>query len=177
MRPAGIVIFALTYLLISARRLSWLGFDGPAGALVGAAACVAFGVLSPKQALGAIDGATLLLLFGVMGMGAFLALDGFFDELEGRLVTMARTPTRLLGIIVWGSGVASAFITNDAVCVLGAPLVVRLIQKPSAAAREAHPPRDRIVGRCLCRRSESRRCPTRDWVGSFSPWHPLSRGT
>lgn len=129
MRPAGIVIFALTYLLISARRLHWLGFDRPAGALVGAAACVAIGVLTPAQALSAIDGATLLLLFGVMGMGAFLALDGFFDEIEGRLLTIARTPRRLLGILVWTSGIGSAFITNDAVCILGAPLVVRLIQK------------------------------------------------
>lgn len=128
MRPTGIVIFALTYLLISARRFRWLGFDRPAGALVGAVACVAFGVLSPTRALHAIDGATLLLLFGVMGMGAFLAIDGFFEAIEGRLVTLARTPTRLLGIIVWGSGIISAFITNDAVCVLGAPLVVRLIR-------------------------------------------------
>ncbi|MEY2929493.1 MAG: hypothetical protein RL033_242, partial [Pseudomonadota bacterium] len=34
-----------------------------------------------------------------------------------------------LGLLVWGAGVLSALITNDAVCVLGAPLVVRLIQR------------------------------------------------
>jgi Na+/H+ antiporter NhaD/arsenite permease-like protein len=129
MRAAGIAIFVITYFLISARRLRWLGIDRPAGALIGAVACVVVGVLTPKQALGAIDGATLLLLFGVMGMGAFLAADGFFDQVEGRLVTFARTPARLLGVIVWSSGIVSAFITNDAVCVLGAPLVVRMIQK------------------------------------------------
>ncbi len=33
MTPAGIVIFAATYLLISARRLSWLGFDRPAASV------------------------------------------------------------------------------------------------------------------------------------------------
>jgi hypothetical protein len=27
--------------------------------------------------------------------------------------------------VLWASGVSSAFITNDAVCVLGAPIVVR----------------------------------------------------
>jgi Na+/H+ antiporter NhaD/arsenite permease-like protein len=31
--------------------------------------------------------------------------------------------------VLWGSGLLSALITNDAVCVLGAPLVVRLIQR------------------------------------------------
>jgi Na+/H+ antiporter NhaD/arsenite permease-like protein len=125
----GIVLFILTYAMISARRLSWLGFDRPAGALLGAVCCVVFGVLAPEQAVAAINGPTILLLFGVMGMGAFLALDGFFDNIEQAVVRFARTPGRLLGGIVWGAGILSAFITNDAVCVLGAPIVVRLIQR------------------------------------------------
>ena len=125
----GIAIFLATYVLISARRLSWLGLDRPAGALLGAVACVAFAVLTPSEAVAAVNGPTLLLLFGMMGMGAFLALDGFFEDVEGALVRVAKTPTRLLGAIVWGAGILSALITNDAVCVLGAPLVVRLIRR------------------------------------------------
>lgn len=129
MNLTGVLIFLATYVLISARRLGWLGFDRPAGALLGATACVAFGVLEPSEALGAVDGATLLLLFGMMGMGAFLSLDGFFDELEQRLTRLARTPARLLGIVVWGAGALSALITNDAVCVLGSLLLVRTIRR------------------------------------------------
>jgi Na+/H+ antiporter NhaD/arsenite permease-like protein len=129
MNTTGVIIFLLTYVLISMRRLSWLRFDRPAGALLGAVSCVVAGVLSPADALAAVDGSTLLLLFGVMGMGTFLVLDGFFDGLESALVAFARTPARLLACIVWGSGALSALITNDAVCVLGAPLVVRLIQR------------------------------------------------
>ena len=125
----GIGIFFGTYLLISARRLSWLGLDRPAGALLGALCCVVFGVLQPTEALGAVNGPTILLLFGVMGMGAYLAEDGFFEDIEGAVVRFAYTPARLLGAIVWGAGLLSAFITNDAVCVLGAPLVVRLIER------------------------------------------------
>src|SRR5690606_6967231 len=105
------------------------GFDRPAGALLGAVACVAFGVLAPEQALAAVDASTLLLLLGVMGMGAFLAVDGLFEQLEGKLIAIARTPARLLGLLIWGSGLLAAVITNDAVCVLGAPLVVRLIER------------------------------------------------
>jgi Na+/H+ antiporter NhaD/arsenite permease-like protein len=127
MDAAGIAIFAATYAAICARRLSWLKLDRPAAALAGAVACVAAGVLSPAQALGAVDGATLLLLLGVMGMGAFLAADGFFEQLEGRLLALARTPAGLLGWLVWGAGGLSALITNDAVCVLAAPLLVRIV--------------------------------------------------
>lgn len=126
---AGIAVFVVTYALISARRLSWLGLDRPAGALLGAVACVVLRVLSPHDAVAAVNGPTLLLLFGVMGMGAFLAADGFFDDAEHVLVRVARTPARLLACVVWGAGILSAFLTNDAVCVLGAPLIVRLIQR------------------------------------------------
>jgi Na+/H+ antiporter NhaD/arsenite permease-like protein len=127
--PIGIVVFALTYVLISLRRLSWLGFDRPAGALLGATLCVVLRVLTPEAATRAVDGNTLLLLFGVMGMGAFLAVDGFFDSMENACVVLAKTRAMLLAYVVWGSGLLSALITNDAVCVLGAPLVVRLIKK------------------------------------------------
>lgn len=129
MNWTGIAIFAVTYVLISARRLSWLGLDRPAGALLGAVACVALGVLTPEHALGAINGPTILLLFGVMGMGAFLGIDGFFDSIEHAIIRRTGTPARLLAFIVWGAGLLSAFITNDAVCVLGAPVVVRLIRR------------------------------------------------
>jgi Na+/H+ antiporter NhaD/arsenite permease-like protein len=64
-----------------------------------------------------------------MGMGAFLSIDGFFDRAAVRLVAKARTRARLLAALVWGAGVLSAFITNDAVCVLAAPLVVRWIER------------------------------------------------
>jgi len=115
--------------LVSARRLQLLGLDRPAAALSGAVACVAFGVLTPDEAVAAVDGDTLLLLFGVMGMGALLATDGFFEQIEGPLLRWARTPQRLLGCLVWSAGLLSALVTNDAVCVLGTPLVVRLIRQ------------------------------------------------
>jgi Na+/H+ antiporter NhaD/arsenite permease-like protein len=125
----AVLIFAVTYLLISARRIGWLGIDRPAGALLGAVAVVATGVLSPARALAAVDGRTLLLLFGMMGMGAFLGAEGFFDRLALALGARARTPARLLGALVWGSGLLAALITNDAVCVLAAPLVVSLVER------------------------------------------------
>lgn len=128
MNWTGIGIFAVTYALIAARRVGMLGLDRPAAALVGAVACVAFGVLTPDAAIHAVDGSTLLLLFGVMGMGAYLVLDGFFDVVQAWLAPLSDRPARLLGAVVWGAGGLSAFITNDAVCLLVAPLLVRIVQ-------------------------------------------------
>lgn len=123
----ALVIFGITYVIISARRLGWLGLDRPAGAGLGAVLCVVFGVLTPHEAFEAIDLHTLVLLLGMMGMGAFLALDGFFDRLGDWILTRFRTPQGVMGGILWGSGLLSALITNDAVCVLGVPLVLGII--------------------------------------------------
>lgn len=125
----GVLVFVVTWALVSARRLSWLGLDRPAGALLGAVACVALGVLSPAEAIAAVDMRTLLLLLGVMGMGAFLAVDGVFEPAAARLVRWAGTPGRLVTGVVVVAGGAAAFVTNDAVCVLLAPALVRLVHR------------------------------------------------
>lgn len=125
----GLVIFLVTYVLIAGRRLRWLPLDRPAGALTGAVLAVALGVLTPKQALAAINGETLVLLFGLMGVGAFLGEGGLMDRMGDALVRWARTPRRLLGALVWGAGALSALVTNDAVCVLAAPMVVSWIER------------------------------------------------
>ncbi len=129
MDQAGVAIFIVTYALISVRRIAAFGLDRPAGALIGAVLCVVVGVLTPKEAIDAVDARTLLLLFGMMGLGAVLAIDGFFDAVAALAPRIAHTPTRLLGFVVWGSGLLSALVTNDAVCVLGAPLVVGMIRR------------------------------------------------
>ncbi len=123
------MVFGITYVLVAGRRLQRLPIDRPSGALIGAVLAVALGALTPAEAGAAVDKSTLTLLFAVMGMGAFLSIEGFLERATPRLVTIARTRSRLLGAVVWGSGILSAFVTNDAVCVLAAPLVVELIER------------------------------------------------
>ncbi|MFO0678359.1 MAG: SLC13 family permease [Polyangiaceae bacterium] len=125
----GLVVFAITYVLVASQRLRFVRVDRPAGALIGAVLAVVIGASTPEEAAEAIDKSTLVLLFAVMGMGAFLAIDGFFDRAAPRLAHLARSKAGLLGTVVWGSGILSAIITNDAVCVLAAPVVVTWIKR------------------------------------------------
>src|SRR5262245_50359463 len=125
----GSIAFGITYILIAVRRLRWVRLDRASGAIVGAVLAVAIGSSTPEEAAHAVDHSTLVLLFAVMGMGAFLSIDGFFDRAAVRLLATARTRARLLAAVVWGSGALAALITNDAVCVLATPLVVRWIQR------------------------------------------------
>lgn len=125
----GIFVFVVTYVLVAGRRLRWLPIDRPAGSLIGAVLAVSLGAVTPLEASSVVDKSTLVLLFAVMGMGAFLSIDGLFERSIPRLVAVAKTKRRLLGVIVWGAGLLSALVTNDAVCVLAAPLIVTMIER------------------------------------------------
>ena len=123
----GSVAFGIAYVLIAVRRLRWLRIDRASGAIIGAVLAVAIGSVTPEEAAAAVDHSTLVLLLGVMGIGAFLSIDGFFDRAAVVLVARARTRGRLLAAVVWGAGGLATMVTNDAVCVLAAPLVVQWI--------------------------------------------------
>ncbi len=125
----GIFVFAVTYLLVGSRRLKFIRLDRAGAALVGAVLAVALGAVSPAQASDAVDHTTIILLFAVMGMGGFLSLDGFFERAGRMLLARLRTKRRLVGAVVWGAGLLGAIVTNDAVCVLVAPLVVGFIER------------------------------------------------
>jgi Na+/H+ antiporter NhaD/arsenite permease-like protein len=125
----GTFVFAVTYVLTATRRLKFVRLDRAGAALVGAALAVAVGAVTPLDAIAAVDGPTIILLLAVMGMGGFLSIDGFFDRAGLFLVAKLRTKRRLVGALVWGSGILAAVVTNDAICVLGAPLVVQWIER------------------------------------------------
>ena len=128
----GVFVFGVTYALVASRRARLARFaslDRAAAAIVGAVLAVVVGAITPDDAAKAVDHTTIVLLFAVMGMGTFLSLDGFFERGGTWVASRARTKARLVGAIVWGAGLLAAIVTNDAVCVLLAPLVVRWIEK------------------------------------------------
>lgn len=120
----AVVVFVLTYLLIAARRLRWLPIGRPSGALLGAFLMVATGVLTAEGSYAAIDGDTIVLLFAMMGLVAYVERAGFFEWAAGRAIRRARTPVGLLIGVALLSGAMSALLVNDTVCVFLTPLVV-----------------------------------------------------
>lgn len=126
MLPA-LAIFAATYFLIAARRFRVLHLGRPAGALVGAVAMVLVGVLTPAEAYSAVDLNTLGLLFGMMVLSGYLDEAGFFGALAGHTLRRASSPALLLAAVVWITGIASAFLMNDTVCLMMTPIVATLV--------------------------------------------------
>lgn len=122
-------LFGLTYLALAAGRVPGLRLDRAAIALVGAAAMLAFGVLDLRDAARAVDHETIVLLFGMMVLVAYLRMAGFFALATWYVAAWSPGPLSLLAVIIGLSGVLSAFLVNDVVCVALTPLVVGLCRR------------------------------------------------
>jgi Na+/H+ antiporter NhaD/arsenite permease-like protein len=76
-----------------------------------------------------VDAHTLVLLFGMMIVAAYLRLSGFFRLVTYAAVRRARTPVGLLALIIVAAGVLSALFVNDVVCLVMAPIVLDLVRR------------------------------------------------
>ncbi|MGO4525152.1 anion transporter [Microvirga sp. 2MCAF35] len=126
---AAAAIFILTYGGVALGRIPGLRLDRAGIALLGAACMLAAGVLKPEEAYRAIDLDTITLLLGMMIIVAHLKLSGFFRLVNGWAITHAHSPLVLLFVIVLTTGVFSAFLVNDAVCLVMAPLVLDVTRR------------------------------------------------
>jgi Na+/H+ antiporter NhaD/arsenite permease-like protein len=129
MTSVAVAIFAATYLVIAIGKLPGFHLDRAGAALLGASLMVGTGVLSLEQARQAVDFDTIVLLLGMMIVVANLRLSGFFRLANNWVVTRARHPFLLLAAIILVAGSLSAFLVNDAICLVMTPLVLELVAR------------------------------------------------
>jgi Na+/H+ antiporter NhaD/arsenite permease-like protein len=125
-RIAAICIFTASYLAIAIGKVPGLSIDRAGVALVGACLMVASGVVTLDEAYRAVDMATITLLLGMMIVVANLRISGFFALVNAWVARRVHRPLLLLAAIVLVSGAFSAFLVNDAICLVMAPLVLEL---------------------------------------------------
>jgi Na+/H+ antiporter NhaD/arsenite permease-like protein len=121
---AAAAIFLLAYAGVALGRFPGLRIDRAGIALTGGAAMIAIGAISPAEAYRAIDLDTLALLLGMMIVVGHLRLSGFFRLGASWALQHAHSQPVLLVAVALTSGVLSAFLVNDAVCLVMAPLVI-----------------------------------------------------
>ena len=118
-------IFVLTFALLSIRSIRSYRLDRPAVALFGAALMLAFGIVTPAQALAAIDLNVLLLLLGMMLLVAGLDVCGFFDLVSRRVAEVSRSQVHFLTLLFASTAILSALVLNDTIVLLMTPIVVK----------------------------------------------------
>jgi len=114
---AGVVLLAATF-----------GWPIEALALAGVGIVLLFRCLEPEEAWGAIDGNTLVLIFGMLAVGKGLENAGTVElivsSLEPLLTTM--TPLFLLIAIYAVTSLLTETVTNNAVAVIMTPIAIGL---------------------------------------------------
>jgi Na+/H+ antiporter NhaD/arsenite permease-like protein len=128
-RLIALVAFGGTYLGLALGHLPFFRVDRTGVAIIGGAVVVVSGLLPWDRAVAAVDAHTLVLLFGMMIVAAYLRLSGFFRLVTYAAVRRARTPTGLLSLIIVAAGVLSALFVNDVVCLVMAPIVLDLAHR------------------------------------------------
>src|SRR5207249_11901197 len=111
-RLIALAVFVGTYVGLGIGRLPPFRVDRTGVAIIGAAVMVVTGVIPWDGAVAAVDAHTLVLLFGMMIVAAYLRLSGFFRLVTDLAVRRARTPVGLLGMIIVAVGGLSALFIN-----------------------------------------------------------------
>lgn len=122
----ALVIFLVTYVLISVRRFGKLNLERPAVALFGAALMVLFGVVAADQAVAAIQLDTLGLLLGMMIIVVSLELCGFFTWVSVKMIRASKNQFQFLILLMLVTALLSALILNDTVVLLFTPIVIKV---------------------------------------------------
>lgn len=125
---AAYAIFAAGYLVFALGKFPGMKIDRPGAAIIGAVLMAAFRIVSPAEALRAIDFTTIVLLFSMMLIVGNLRLVGFFEWIT-RLVLRWVKPVHLLPTVIVTCGILSAFFVNDIICLVMVPLTLAVTRR------------------------------------------------
>lgn len=121
-------IFLASYIVFALGRFPGMKIDRPGAAIIGAVLMFAIGALRPADALRYVDLGTIVLLFSMMLVVAYLHLAGFFDWVTDLTVTQLK-PHHLLPTVIFLSGFFSAFFVNDIICLVMVPFVLNATRR------------------------------------------------
>lgn len=116
-------VFALVYFGMIVGGIPGLALDRTGVALAGAIALIAFRRVALEEAVASIDVSTMALLFGLMVVSAQLRLGGFYSRVVLAVASAPLSPATLLAAVIATTGVLSALLANDIVCLAVTPVL------------------------------------------------------
>ncbi len=119
-----LAVFIFVYVGMILGRIHGLALDRTGIALLGAIVLLAAGRVSLDGAWSAVDASTIALLLGLMVASAQFRLSGFYSMLATRLAQLRTSPQMLLAALIGVTGLLSAVLANDIVCLAMAPVLV-----------------------------------------------------
>lgn len=124
-----LAIFCLVYLGMILGNLPGLSLDRTGIALLGAIAMIEFQKLSLQETISGVDISTIAILFSFMIISAQFYFSGFYTLIAARMEKCKIAPREFLLVVIVVSGILSAVLINDVVCLAMAPLLINICQK------------------------------------------------
>ncbi len=121
-------VFLASYIVFALGKFPGMKIDRPGAAIIGAVLMFMTGAVRADNALHLIHFGTVVLLFSMMLVVAYLHLAGFFDWVTDLVVTRLK-PHHLLPTVVFLSGLLSAFFVNDIICLVMVPFVLKATRR------------------------------------------------
>lgn len=121
-----LLIVSVTLIGVAIGRYPVLRMNRATIVLVGSALLIFINAISFDQALSSIDLNTITLLFCMMIINVNLRICGFFDLITQKVIRIARTPSQLLILVIFSSGILSALFLNDTIVLVYTPLVLEI---------------------------------------------------
>jgi len=117
------------FILIAIRQVGPISIPLWLTMLLGALVVLFTGRIEPLAALRAINLDVMLFLFGMFVIGQGLDESGYLAHVSYRYFKRCRSRNALLAVIIAGAGLASAFLMNDTLAIIGTPVVLLLARK------------------------------------------------
>jgi Na+/H+ antiporter NhaD/arsenite permease-like protein len=137
MNLLALAVFAGTFVALAVRQVVGRGPRIWMVLLLGGAVTVLVGILSPSAAAGTVTSELPVLVFlaSLFVLVAALERSGAFEHLARWAMGRARRPEDLVFFLFVGFGLLSAVVLNDALVLVGVPLVFGVARRLSADAR------------------------------------------
>lgn len=121
-----LIVFLFVYFGMIMGNIPGLAIDRTGIALLGAIGVILLKKLSLFEASTYIDMPSIALLFSFMIISAQFYYSGFYSHLISKVQGFKLSPELLLGLIILISGLLSAVLINDIVCLALTPPVAKL---------------------------------------------------
>lgn len=131
----SVLILVAVFILIAFRQIGRFKLHIWQIMLFGALTVLLTGEISPYDGLKSINMDVMIFLMGMFIIGEAMHRSGFLLRLSYQLFGRARSLDHLVLLILFGTGLLSAFLMNDTLAIIGTPLVLYLARSQSISPK------------------------------------------
>ena len=122
--PLSVIVLAISFVLVAVRQVGRVRLQIWQIILGGAVVVILTGQISVTAAISYIDPTIIVFLIGIFILGEALTRSGYIQYLAYRIFRHFRSVDSLVLAILFSMGLASMFMLNDTMAIIGTPIIM-----------------------------------------------------